>query len=164
MVTAGERHDLIAKIQRLPAVVEAAVKDLNDAQLNTPYRQGGWTVRQVVHHLADSHLNGFVRMKLMLTEARPTLKPYDQDSWAKLPDTADFAIQSSLVILRGLHERWTVLLQNMSEASWSRSAFHLEVGEVTLDDLLVEYARHGEDHVAQITTLSGRQKDGERAT
>jgi hypothetical protein len=157
MLTATERHDLMAKMRRLPSAVETAVKDLTNAQLNTPYREGGWTVRQVVHHLADSHLNGFVRMKLMLTEAGPVLKPYDQEAWAKLPDTAAMPIDSSLSILRGLHERWFALLESLSEASWSRSALHPEVGVVTLADLLADYARHGEQHVEQVTKLRAAQ-------
>ena len=157
MLTATERHDLVAKIRRLPAAVETAVKDLTDAQLNTPYREGGWTVGQVVHHLADSHLNGFVRMKLMLTEVGPVLKPYDQDAWAKLSDTDAMPIESSLLILRGLHDRWVALLENLPEASWKRSAFHPEVGVVTLADLLADYARHGEQHLEQLTRLRAAQ-------
>jgi uncharacterized damage-inducible protein DinB len=153
MLTAAERHDLMAKMRRLPVAVEAALKDLTDAQLNTPYREGGWTVRQVVHHLADSHLNGFVRMKLMLTEVGPVLKPYDQDAWATLPDTAAMPIDSSMLILRGLHERWFALLENLPEVSWNRSALHPEIGVVTLADLLADYARHGEHHVEQVMRL-----------
>lgn len=153
MLTATDRRDMIAKIQQLPALVEAAVKGLNDDQLNTPYRQGGWTVRQVVHHLADSHLNAFVRMKLILTEERPTLKPYDQDDWARLADAADAPVQSSLSIIRGLHDRWTVLLESVPGSSWSRSAFHPEIGEVTLEHMLAMYANHGKHHVGQITGL-----------
>jgi DinB superfamily len=155
MVTVAERHDLIATMRHLPAAVEAAVKGLTDAQLNTPYREGGWTARQVVHHLADSHLNGFVRMKLMLTEVGPVLKPYDQDAWAILPDTAETPIESSMSILRGLHDRWVALLEHLPEASWGRSAFHPEVGVVTLADLLADYARHGEKHVGQVMKLRG---------
>jgi hypothetical protein len=158
MLTAAERHDLMAKMRCLPAAVETAVKDLTDAQLNTPYREGGWTVGQVVHHLADSHLNGFVRMKLMLTEVGPVLKPYDQDAWAKLPDTAAMPVESSMLILKGLHERWVALLENLPEASWNRSAFHPEIGVVTLADLLADYARHGEQHVEQVMRLRAAQK------
>jgi DinB superfamily len=157
MLTATERHDLMGKLRRLPAAVETAVKDLTDAQLKTPYREGGWTAGQVVHHLADSHLNGFLRMKLMLTEVGPVLKPYDQDAWAKLSDTAAMPIESSLLILRGLHERWVALLENLPEASWKRSAFHPEVGVVTLADLLADYARHGEQHLEQLTRLRAAQ-------
>jgi hypothetical protein len=153
MLTTAERQDMIAKIQGLPAAVEAAVQDLTDVQLNTPYREGGWTVRQVVHHLADSHLNGFIRMKLILTEERPTLKPYDQNAWANTPDAAAMPIQGSLAILRGLHERLRVLLENLPESSFGRSAVHPEVGEVTLDDWLATLAHHGEKHLAQISNL-----------
>lgn len=158
MLTAAERHDLMTKMRRLPAAVETAVKDLTDAQLNTPYREGGWTVGQVVHHLADSHLNGFLRMKLMLTEVGPVLKPYDQDAWAKLPDTAAMPVESSMLILKGLHERWFALLENLPEPSWSRSAFHPEIGVVTLADLLADYARHGEQHVEQVMRLRAAQE------
>jgi DinB superfamily len=153
MLTTAERRDMIAKIRSLPAAVEAAVQDLNDAQLNMPYREAGWTIRQVVHHLADSHLNGFVRMKLILTEERPTLRPYDQDAWANTPDATAMPIQSSLAILEGLHERLRVLLESIPESSFRRSAVHPEVGEVTLDDWLATLARHGENHLAQIASL-----------
>jgi len=152
-MTKLSRQERIQKIRSLPTLVEAAVRDLSDDQLNTPYRSGGWTIRQVVHHLADSHLNAFVRMKLILTENRPTLKPYDQDAWAKLPDTTQTPITSSLSILRGLHDRWTSLLEAVREADWSRSAMHPEIGEVTLEQLLDTYAHHGENHVGQITGL-----------
>ena len=153
MLTAADRREKIDSIRKLPAAVEAAVQCLNDHQLDTPYRSGGWTVRQVVHHLADSHLNAFVRMKLILTEDHPTLKPYDQDEWAKLADTQRTPPDSSFLILKGLHERWTRLLENVPETSWSRSAHHPESGEVTLESMLSTYARHGEKHVEQITGL-----------
>ena len=152
MPTADERRELIARIRRLPKVVEDAVRDLGDDQLDTPYREGGWTVRQVIHHLADSHMNAYIRMKLILTEERPTLKAYEQDEWSRLPDAAEQPIHTSLTILRGLHERWSLLLDALPESSWGRSAIHPEIGEVTLDDLLVTYARHGEDHLRQITS------------
>jgi uncharacterized damage-inducible protein DinB len=157
MLTAAERHDLIAKIRDLPTAVEAAVKDLSAAQLATPYREGGWTVGQVVHHLADSHLHGFVRMKLMLTEVGPVLKPYDQEAWAKLSDTAAMPIESSILILRGLHERWATLLEGLAETSWQRAALHPEIGVVTLADLLADYVHHGEQHVGQVLSLRSRQ-------
>jgi hypothetical protein len=157
MLTAAERHDLIAKLRPLPTAVEAAVKDLSAAQLATPYREGGWTVGQVVHHPADLHLNGFVRMKLMLTEVGPVLKPYDQEAWAKLSDTAAVPIESSLLILRGLHERWATLLEDLAETSWKRSALHPEIGVVTLADLLAAYVHHGEQHVGQALSLRSRQ-------
>ena len=158
MLTATERRDKIALIRRLPAELESAVQGLNDQQLDTPYREGGWTVRQVVHHLADSHLNAFVRMKLILTEDHPTLKPYDQEMWAKLPDTLETPLASSLTILKGLHERWSTLLENVPETSWARSARHPESGEVTLDSMLTTYAKHGEKHVGHIMGLRNAKR------
>jgi hypothetical protein len=153
MLSSSERRKMIETIRDLPRAVEAAVDSLGEEQLDTPYRPGGWTVRQVVHHLADSHLNAFVRMKLILTEDRPTLKPYDQDEWAKLPDTARAPIAQSLEILRGLHSRWGVLLAAVPDSAWGRSALHPESGEVTLEGLLTTYARHGEKHVGHIKSL-----------
>lgn len=153
MLTSAERQDMIAKIQRLPADLEVAIKGLNERQLDTPYREGGWTVRQVVHHLADSLLNGFVRMKLILTEERPTLKPYDQNTWAETADVTQTPILSSLAILKGLHARLHTLLESLPEASFRRAADHPEIGEVTLDDLVAIHARHGDNHLAQIADL-----------
>lgn len=153
LLTPAERLGKIAKIKNLPAVLEAAVKGLNDDQLNTPYGEGKWTIRQVVHHLADSHMNAFVRVKLALTEQKPTLKPYDQEEWAKLYDTTELPIQASLLILNGLHERWSALLEALPDSSWNRPMIHPEIGDLTLDDLLVTYAHHGENHVGQITKL-----------
>ena len=157
MLTTTERNQMIAKIRELPATVEAAVKGLNNEQLDTPYREGGWTVRQVVHHLADSHMNAFVRAKLMLTEEKPTLKPYDQEKWARLKDTIGTPIQSSLSILRGVLDRWTVLFETLSESSWTRQAFHPEIGDIAVEDLLTTYARHGENHLGQITKLKAEK-------
>jgi hypothetical protein len=135
-MTSGDRRSRIDRIRALPAALEAAVRGLNENQLDTPYREGGWTVRQVVHHLADSHINAFVRMKLILTEDHPTLKPYDQDSWAALPDTTAMPIGVSMEILRGLHDRWCKLLETTSDSAWQRSASHPERGEVTLESML----------------------------
>jgi hypothetical protein len=158
MLTSTERQDMMAKIQRLPADLELAVKGLNERQLDTPYRDGGWTVRQVAHHLADAHMNGFIRIKLMLTEDRPTLKPYNQEAWAQTIDVTHTPILSSLAILKGLHHRLSMLLENQPEANFQRLAIHPEIGEVTLDDWLATLARHGENHLAQITRL--RQMKG----
>jgi hypothetical protein len=157
MLTTTERREKIAKIRQLPAAVEASVKGLNDRQLDTPYRPGGWTVRQVVHHLADSHMNAVIRMKLILTEEAPTLKPYDQDAWAKLIDTSTLPIQSSLSLLGGLHDRWTKLLESLPDGAWSRTAHHPERGDVSLESMLITYAGHGEKHVGQITNLRNAQ-------
>ncbi len=152
-MTTAERREKIEKIHSLPNAVEAAVKGLNDQQLDTPYREGGWTVRQVVHHIADSHMNAFVRMKLMVTENHPTLKPYDQDAWAGLPDSHGVPVQSSLAIIRGLHERWATLLAALPESAWARTAYHPERGEVTMEGTLSTYAGHGANHVGQIVGL-----------
>lgn len=158
MLTKAERDAMIVKIERLPDQVEEAVRGLADSQLDTPYRDGGWTVRQVVHHLADSHLNAWTRMKLLLTEENPTIKPYDQEKWADLPDGKSQPIQSSILILKGLHARMTGLLRSRSEADWDRRGVHPESGPITLQSLLVTYSKHGENHVGQITEL--RKKMG----
>jgi len=157
MPTASQRQAMIASIRQLPAEVEAAVRGLSDGQLDTSEGEGEWTIRQVVHHLADAHMNGFIRTKLILTEARPTLKPYDQDAWAKLPDTTEAPVEDSLSILRGLHERWSDLLESVQDRDWQRSAFHPEVGEVTLEDILATFAGHGDNHVEQILRIRASQ-------
>jgi len=150
-----DRETQIEAVRLLPEKLEAALEGLSDEQLDTPYRAGGWTVRQVAHHLADSHLNAFIRMKLMLTEDRPHLKPYDQERWAQTADVAGVPVESSLAILRGLHRRWVTLLRRLPEEAWSRAANHPETGEVTLESLLAVYAHHGENHVDQILQLRG---------
>jgi hypothetical protein len=147
------RADLIDSIRALPDQLEKKVEGLNAGQLTTPYNTGEWTVAQNVHHLADSHMNSFVRFKLILTEDRPTLKPYDQETWARQPDANHADISQSLTLLRGLHQRWCALLDNLSEADWSRAGRHPEVGQITIDDLLVSYADHGEAHLRQIQAV-----------
>jgi hypothetical protein len=158
MLTTAERQEKIEMIRKLPATVESAVAGMNDVQLDTPYRSGGWTVRQVIHHLADSHLNAFVRMKLILTEESPTLKPYDQDEWAKLPDTMHMPIGHSIGILRGLHERWTVLLRSLPEEAWARIGIHPERGKISIENILITYSGHGAKHVEQIAGLRKSRK------
>jgi len=153
MLSTTERNNLILAIRDLPQHLETAVQGLSEEQLDTRYREGGWTLRQVTHHIADSHLNAFIRMKLVIAEEHPTLKPYNQDDWAELPDARNFPIQSSLDIIRGVHQRMTQLLQNATEDSWIKTAFHPENGEVSLEDLLKTYSRHGNNHVNQILTL-----------
>jgi len=152
MLTEQERQECIAAIERLPGELEAAIDGLGDDQLDTPYRDGGWTPRQVVHHLADSHMNAVIRMKLILAEEHPTLKPYDQDAWAVLPDSA-MPVSPSLQLLRGLHARWGALLRAIPADAWGRTAWHPENGEMRLDGLLATYGAHGSNHVAQITGL-----------
>jgi len=153
MLSAAERREKIEAIRKLPDELEAIVQGLDNRQLDTPYRAGGWTVRQVVHHLADSHMNAFIRLKLIVTEDNPTLKPYDQDAWAALPDGKSLPIAGSLSLLRGLHERWAALLQSLPEDAFQRTAQHPERGSVTLESQLVTYAGHGRKHVGHISGL-----------
>jgi len=151
------RAQAIATIAETPARLRGAVDGLSEAQLDTPYRPGGWTVRQVTHHVPDSHLNAYIRFKLGLTEERPTIRPYDQAAWANLPDSRD-PIAPSLDLLDGLHARWVRLLRTMGAADFARRLHHPESGEMSLDDLLALYAWHGPHHVAHITSL--RQREG----
>jgi len=147
------RSGMLERLRTTPQQLRVAVSGLSDAQLDTPYGPGKWTIRQVVHHLADSHMNAFVRMKLVLTEDKPTLKTYDQDDWADTVDGKSLPIASSLSIIDGLHERMCRMLESVPDSAWSRSAVHPERGDITLDDLLAIYARHGEKHIATITGL-----------
>ena len=154
--TPEQRSKYISAIRELPALVESAVAGLSDEQLDTPYRDGGWTIRQVVHHIVDSHSNALTRMKLTMTEEYPTVRPYNQDAWANLPDYT-LPLESSLAILRGLHIRMAALLQSVdSEDTWRRRAWHPENGDMTLDDFAAQYAWHGQHHVEQITELRRR--------
>ena len=150
MTTPAERQQRIASIAALPDALAAVVAGLGDAELDARAADDPWTARQVTHHIADSHINAFIRMKLMLTEPHPTLKPYDQDAWAQLADTQSTPVDATLALLRGLHARWVRLLEALGEEEWSRGAYHPENGEVTLDGMLATYARHGEEHVEQI--------------
>ena len=156
-VTSEMRAPAMAAIAELPARMRAAVAGLTDAQLDTPYRPGGWTVRQVVHHVADSHMNGYIRTKLTLTEPEPTIKPYDQDAWAPLPDSR-LPIEISLAILDGVHERWVVVWRSLTPAHFGRRFHHPEIGITNLDAQLQGYAWHSRHHVAHITAL--RQREG----
>jgi hypothetical protein len=153
MFTPQERREMIAKIRELPGQVEAAVRGLNDQQLDTPYGPGKWTPRQVAHHLADSHMNAMLRMKTVLVEDHPTIKTYNQDDWARLHDASALPLESSLSIVRGLQHRMADLLDHVKDADWSRKAMHPERGEITLDDLLKIYSHHGEKHCGQINGL-----------
>lgn len=146
----------ISAIEALPAQLREAVSGLNDVQLDTTYRAGGWTLRQVVHHIADSHLNAFIRAKLILTEDHPTLKPYDQDSWAQLSDAKSFPIESSLAIIDGVQARLAEIFKHATPGDFKRTAHHPEDGELSLEDLLNKYAQHGEGHLRQIIGLRER--------
>ncbi len=156
-LTPEERAAAIEQIAWAPAALRRAVQGLDDARLATPYRDGGWTVRQVVHHVPDSHLNAYVRFKLALTEDGPTIKPYDQDRWAQLADVAAVPVDVSLTLLAVLHVRWVALLRAMSGADFARGFVHPEMGRtLTLDHTLALYAWHGRHHTAHITALRER--------
>jgi hypothetical protein len=146
----------IDEIAAAPALLRAAVEGLSPQQIETPYRPGGWTVRQVVHHLPDSHLNSYVRFRLALTEQEPTIKPYDQQSWAELPDSRTAPIEVSLALLESLHERWILLLRSLTPADWKRTFRHPELGLVNLERTAALYAWHGRHHVAHIASLRQR--------
>jgi hypothetical protein len=143
---------LIDEIRNMPKKLDALVLDLNDEQLDTPYGAGKWTVRQVVHHLADSHSNAFARMKWILTEKHTNIKPYDQDLWAKLPDSK-LPIDYSMIILHGLHFKICYLLQSLPEESWQKMGEHPDMGKFSLCDLVKIYGDHGNKHLQQIMTL-----------
>ena len=143
----------IDDIARAPETLRAAVRGLDDAQLDTPYREGGWTLRQVTHHVPDSHMNAYVRFKLALTEEEPLIKTYDESLWAELPDAKAGSIEPSLVLLENLHERWVRLLRAMKPADFERTFRHPEAGPVPLARIVGLYAWHGKHHPAQVTTL-----------
>lgn len=157
--TNAVRRAAIEDIAALPARMRAAVAGLSDAQLDTPYRDGGWTVRQVVHHVADSHVNAYVRVKLALTETSPLVKPYDENLWAVLPDSR-MPVAPSLAILDGVHARWVALARSMDPGQFTRTITHPEYreGPLTLDFVLQQYAWHGRHHVAHVTALRTRNR------
>jgi hypothetical protein len=156
-LTAAGRSAAIAQLAALPAEVRSAVDGLADAQLDTPYRPGGWTVRQLVHHLADSHMNALIRIKLALTEENPVIKPYDENAWATLPD-ARLPVDGSLAILNGVHEHWATTCSSLTEEQWVRTFVHPELGKVlSLEYHAQMYAWHCVHHVAHITRLRTRE-------
>jgi hypothetical protein len=159
-LTPEERLAAIDSISEAPARLASAVAGLTPAQLDTPYRPGGWTVRQVVHHIADSHMNALIRFKLALTEDEPMVKTYHEERWAELVDTKTSPIEPSLVLLKNLHKRWVLLMRSFTPADWLRKLRHPEWGLATMDFLLAEYAWHGRHHVAHITAL--RERNGWR--
>ncbi|HZP17932.1 MAG TPA: bacillithiol transferase BstA [Terriglobales bacterium] len=153
----AQRSALITDIERTPAALRAAVEGLSPDQLDTPYRDGGWTVRQVVHHVPDSHMNAYVRFKLALTEDAPTIKPYAEDRWAELEDTRSTPPEVSLTLLAALHDRWVRLLRSIRPQDWKRDFRHPELGVVSLEKNLALYSWHGRHHVAHITELRKRK-------
>jgi uncharacterized damage-inducible protein DinB len=152
-ITAARRLQAIEEIASTPTKMRAAVKGLNDAQLDTPYRAGGWTVRQVVHHVPDSHLNAYVRLKLALTEEKPTIKPYNEAAWAELADSKLTPIEVSQNLLDAVHVRFVQLWRSLKPEQFSRPLIHPESGERNVDWLLFLYEWHGKHHTAHITEL-----------
>lgn len=150
------RAKFIQTIEELPAKIRAAIKDLNNEQINTPYRAGGWTVNQVVHHVADSHMNCFCRFKFGLTVDAPTIATYDEALWAETAEAKNAPLESSLMIIEGVHARWTQLLKAMSDADFARNIIHPERGKMSLSQMLALYDWHSRHHTAHITNLRKR--------
>ncbi len=154
---AGVRGAHIQTLRQLPAKLRAAAAGLSDAQLDTPYREDGWTLRQVVHHVADSHANAYIRFKLALTEDWPTIKPYDEGAWAALPDSRWLPVDGSLQLIEALHGRWVALLEAMTEEEFQRGYNHPELGRQNLAKALALYDWHSRHHTAHLTSLRARQ-------
>ena len=153
----AQRRELIDRIEETPVRLRAAVSGLSPEQLDTPYRPDGWTVRQLVHHVPDSHLNAYVRFRLALTEDEPTIRPYEEARWAELPDARGAPVELSLALLDALHARWVLLLETLDAAALARTLRHPEHGVLTLDRMLQLYAWHGRHHVAHVSALSERR-------
>jgi hypothetical protein len=154
--TAETRRAAIEDIAALPARMREAIRNLTEGQLDTPYRPGGWTVRQLVHHVADSHMNGYIRTKLAITEENPTIKPYDQDAWSRLADSR-LPIDVSLAILDAVHARWTAINRGLQEGDVARTLVHPDLGQLTVDRHIHLYGWHSRHHVAHITSLRQRE-------
>lgn len=154
-LTAEKRAEFIRIIKDLPKKLTAAIESLNDEQLDTPYRPGGWTLRQTVHHVADSHINSLCRFKLAMTEENPTIRPYFEDRWAELADSK-LPVEVSLRIIEGIHARWTVLLESMTDEDFRKPLIHPDSGEWTIEQFLALYAWHSLHHTAHITRLRER--------
>ncbi len=155
--TPESRTACIQQIAEAPALIRAAVTGLSDERLETPYRPGGWTLRQVLHHVPDSHMNAYCRFKFALTEDNPGIKAYDEAAWARVADTAGTPPEVSLALLDALHQRWVVLLRSMNSADFERGLQHPEKGSITLDWMLQLYAWHGRHHAAHITSTRTRE-------
>ena len=150
------RARAIQIVEATPSQLRQAVAGLTETQLDTPYRPGGWTVRQVVHHVPDSHMNAYVRFKLALTEDEPTIKPYDEAKWALLADAREVPVTTSLTLLEAVHERWLAILRAMHPSDFERQLVHPESGRQRLDQMLALYAWHGPHHIAHVTRLRER--------
>jgi len=156
-LTDDQRTSCISLIEEAPARLRSAVAGLTGKQLDTSYRPGGWTVRQLVHHIADSHMNAFTRFKLALTETEPTIKTYEESLWAELADTKLPPVEPSLILLENLHKRWVILLRSLQSSDWLRKFRHPAWGLATVDFLLAQYSWHGRHHLAHITSLRERR-------
>lgn len=152
-LTPDERNHMIESLAAAPAAFRAAVAGLSDEQLDTRYRNGGWTIRQVIHHVADSHMNAYIRFRFAVTEAEPTIKPYDEKAWAELADARSAPVEPSLQVIDGIHQRWVILLHSVREIDYNRAMKHPERGLMTLDDTLALYEWHARHHAAHITGL-----------
>jgi hypothetical protein len=150
------RESLISEIEETPFHLRDAVENLNEDQLNTPYREDGWTVEQVIHHLPDSHMNAYIRIKLALTENEPVIKTYKEDVWAKLEDYITTPINISLTLLDAVHARWVILLKSLKPEQFKRKLRHPEIGLIDIDWCIAQYAWHGKHHIAQINSLKQR--------
>jgi DinB family protein len=155
-ITPATRSEAIEAIAALPDAMRSAVNGLSDSQLDTPYRPGGWTVRQVVHHVPDSHVNAYIRLKLAITENNPTIKPYDQEAFAQLADQR-LPVAVSLSMLEALHARWTTVLWSLTPEQFTRPLVHPEIGQITVDYLVHHYSWHSRHHLAHITRLRERE-------
>ena len=150
MLSSEKRQSYIQTIAQLPAQLERAIDNLSDEQLSSLYLDEEWSVAQNVHHMADSHMNSFIRLKMILTEDHPSIKPYDQDAWVNMADELSLDMENSFSILRGLHRRWVMVFESLNGDDWQRTGHHPEIGTVTVDDMLEMYAAHCRDHLAQI--------------
>lgn len=157
-ISQQDRTEAIAEIAAMPGLLKAAVRGLDREQLDTPYRDGGWTVRQLVHHIADSHMNAFIRVRLALTEDWPTIKTYDEKAWAMLPDSTVAPAGWSLDLIENLHARWVMVLDCLTDEQWARGMNHPENGPITIESITLLYAWHSKHHVAHITRL--REQEG----
>jgi uncharacterized damage-inducible protein DinB len=155
-ISPATRDGYMETIAAAPARLRDAVRGITAKQIDTPYREGGWTVRQVVHHIPDSHMNAYIRFKMALTETEPVIKPYDEAAWAELSDTAETPIETSLALLAALHQRWIVLMRGLSEADWRKRFIHPEHGRGrTLEQTLASYAWHCDHHLAHVKSVVG---------
>jgi uncharacterized damage-inducible protein DinB len=157
-LTAEQKQQCLSDIEQAPANLRAALSGLSEQQLETPYRDGGWTLRQLAHHVPDSHMNSYIRFKLALTEDEPTIKAYMENLWAELPEAQYAPIEVSLALLDALHRRWMLMLHQFTDKEWKRTYRHPELGPMTLEKTLALYAWHGRHHVAHVTGL--REKMG----